>query len=464
MPSSHASPFAPMPRTAHTPTCTPPANIPCRRGGLEVLEQRWLLSAFNGTNLVCGCGACLGAAGMLPPERPPTEMPLREDADLGDDASGDGPSGPQAASQSLNVPVLNSLPGAADKLYLDFDGDAGGPWGQYNVPPTPAFNFEGDANSFTAAELAQIEYIWARAAEKFAPFNINVTTVDPGNLNNAETLRAVIGGNGSWYGSGVGGVAFLDSYTNGQPNTVWVFSQNYGFNFGAVAETIAHEAGHGYGLQHQSVWSGGVKTQEYNPGTSQKAPIMGSSGNSVRGLWWLGPSSSNSSPTAQDDLALLSRPVNTFGYRADDHGNTIGTATAMSGTSTNRTASGLIHITSDVDMFSFTLTGGGPINVRTQIASTSFGLVGMLDSTVELLNSAGQVVASAATSALGETLNFNATPGTYYVAVKSAGAYGDIGKYTVTMTANPDTTPPTVINSGLFVQTQLAVQFQFSED
>ena len=39
------------------------------------------------------------------------------------------------------------------------------------------------------AEISRITEIWARVAEDFAPFDINVTTVDPGSFNNREALR-----------------------------------------------------------------------------------------------------------------------------------------------------------------------------------------------------------------------------------------------------------------------------------
>ncbi len=51
------------------------------------------------------------------------------------------------------IPVLNSRPGAADKLYLDFDGDTTSTWGTYRPGTTPAYDQYGDATSFSDAEL-----------------------------------------------------------------------------------------------------------------------------------------------------------------------------------------------------------------------------------------------------------------------------------------------------------------------
>src|SRR3954453_21491618 len=95
---------------------------------------------------------------------------------------------------SLTVPGLNSRPGAFQSYYLDFDGSAPFAWsnstGNYTVrgpgstaanpSPVRAFSTDGDFNNFSAAELTTIKDIWKWVAEKYSPFSINVTTVDPG--------------------------------------------------------------------------------------------------------------------------------------------------------------------------------------------------------------------------------------------------------------------------------------------
>src|SRR5690349_2911564 len=71
---------------------------------------------------------------------------------------------------SLSVPALSSIPSAHAKLFLDFDGDPQRRWGSWAgfggdlVPPTPAFNTDGDPNNFSAKELDQIRQIWAIVA------------------------------------------------------------------------------------------------------------------------------------------------------------------------------------------------------------------------------------------------------------------------------------------------------------
>src|SRR5688500_6537945 len=86
----------------------------------------------------------------------------------------------QAAGGLSSIPALNSNLGAKATLYLDFDGDGAMSWGSYSVPQTPAYDRDGDGSTFSDAELDAIRQIWARVSEKFSPFSISVTTVNPG--------------------------------------------------------------------------------------------------------------------------------------------------------------------------------------------------------------------------------------------------------------------------------------------
>jgi hypothetical protein len=165
-----------------------------------------------------------------------------------------GASTPAAAGSPLSsVPVLNSDPGAPATLYLDFAGAAAQTWGSYNVPVTPAFDRDGDATTFSDAELDAIREIFARVSEAYSPFNLNVTTVDPGNLNDRQTLKVVVGGTGAWLGQSAGGVSYVGSFANSAPNLAFAFANLPGYSVNKyVADVIEHESGHGFGLQHQS--------------------------------------------------------------------------------------------------------------------------------------------------------------------------------------------------------------------
>jgi hypothetical protein len=354
------------------------------------------------------------------------------------------PGGTQPLS---SIPVLDSLPSAAAALYLDFNGHFDAVWGSDRNVSTPVFDRNGDATTFSGSELNAIQQIWRQVAEDFAPFNINVTTVEPASFANRQAMRAAIGGDGAWAGGSYGGVAYVDSFTNSLTNTVYVFPKNLANgNPRYVAEAVAHEAGHGFGLAHQSLFSAaGAKLDEYSPGSGDgRAPIMGDSYQATRGLWWKGPDSDNH---VQDDLAVIGRAANGFGFRADDHGNGLDQATPLivSGTGDGVTGVGVIHAIGDVDYFSFT-SGAGQISVSVAVPAG----INNLDARLELRNSAGELVSSAAPStAFGATINTTLVAGDYVAVVASQGSYGDVGQYTVSGTIVPfavqsDSIPPAI--------------------
>jgi hypothetical protein len=346
-----------------------------------------------------------------------------------------------ASSPLSSVPVLSSQPGASKLIYLDFDGDPGD-------HATPAYDQDGDPSTFSAGEFASIREIWARVAEKYALFNLNVTTANPGTLVPGQTLRVLIGGSGNWNGGG-GGVALVGAFFEENP-TVYVFPGRLANGDPRVtAEGAAHESGHGFGLDHQSAYSGTTRTAEYNLGDTLTAPIMGTSYYAARGLWWYGPSTSSNN--FQDDLAVIAGPIGGFGYRADDHGNSIGSADALSLSGTTLSASGVIETTADADSFSFS-TSGGAVSFTAAVGSYVLAQTGSsagatLDLKLELRDASGNLIASADTASLGETISANLAAGTYYLIVRSHGGYGDVGTYSITGTA-PQTGAGPVANLG----------------
>lgn len=324
---------------------------------------------------------------------------------------------------------LNSLPGAPATLYLDFDGEPARTWASYDVPETPAYDTDGDPASFSTREVGRIVDIWERVSEKFSPFNINVTTARPDSFGDREALQVVIGGDGAWIGSHVGGIAQRGSFYNRAANTVWVFEDNlWDGQPKYVAEAAAHEAGHAFGLAHQSSYdASGQLVDEYNRGDALRAPIAGSAYSSTRGLWWHG--TSRSATTIQDDLSILAGDRNDFGYRPNDHGGSTTAATWLTSAENSLTASGVIHHMTDEDWFGFN-TAAGTLHLTADVAEHG----PMLDLKLGLHDARGHLVASADTSDLGEMVTADVAEGTYYISVASHGEYGDIGQYTLSGT------------------------------
>jgi hypothetical protein len=366
---------------------------------------------------------------------------------------------------NLCVPVLNSKPGAPVTLYLDFDGDPGGYlFGVWTVTPTPAYDSVSpsdpgyDPTTFSATDLAYINEIWKRVSEKYSPFNVNITTVDPGTYPDRVAFKMVVGGNGIWNGGAWAGIARQGGfYDPNVPNnsTAFAFSEVVNGVPKWVAETIAHYSGQALGLYYQSVYNAqGTLVNTFNTGNNlgnaPTAPIMGDSTSGTRGLWWFGDSGHRTGFTTfdeQDDIIALTGTnidgvSNVLSFRTDDYGNTIQTASPLTGSGT-RTASGIIERPTDTDYFSFTTAGG---SVTLSVTGASVGQ--MLDPILTVYNASGVQVANADTSALNETLTTTLSAGTYYVSVKGHGYVSvfdttynvdggkliDLGQYTVTVT------------------------------
>src|SRR5579859_683351 len=213
------------------------------------------------------------------------------------------------------VPQLNSYPAGTCAIYLDFVGAPAQSWNTQSVPQTPAFDLDGDPTTFSPTEISAIQQIWAGVAEKYSPFDVNVTTVPPASLVHGRNMEIVIGGDSGWTGGVTGGVSIVGAYANGfADNVSFVFPVNLANNPGIIADAAAHEAGHEFGLYHQSVYdAAGNLVNRYNPGNSLVAPIMGLAYYSQRGLWWDGPNE-NGAADIQDDLAVIAASPH-VGYR-----------------------------------------------------------------------------------------------------------------------------------------------------
>jgi len=408
------------------------------RPAVWTLEDRMLLSSGPVPELVVDPAPIPFQTVQLSP------WPSDPSANLGTTFSLTGVSHPLSA-----VPALSSLPGAPASLYLNFVGDSTPLYGAYHNITTPAYDQDGDPTTFSDAELAAIQKTWSYVAEDYAPFNINVSTVLPSNMAHGATEKVDIGGDGAWTGGKSGGLCYVNDFTMASvPNIAFVFSKNLaGGNARYTGDAASHESGHGFGLNHESKYSGTTNIEEYSTGPGDgTAPLMGSSYAARRSLWWYGPSDV-SSTTYQDDMAVISGPTNGFGYRPHTP-STPAAATPLSVQNGNQlSASGLIITTSDVDYFSFT-AGPGSVSFTVSVPAD----VSNLAPKVALLDAGGAtVLAAAGPSAADFSASITATlpvAGSYRLMVASNGGCGNVGHYAISGSITATTSPGSGNGSG----------------
>jgi len=243
------------------------------------------------------------------------------------------------ASVPADVFALHSLPSSTKVVYLDFDGHLmqNEYWNStYKVGPFDnlAYDIDGSPSTFSDAERARIFEIWQRVADDYAPFDVDVTTHDPGvdgllrSSTNDTTFgtRTVITSS-DWFasannGTRIGGIALLNVFTSGTDHASFVFSSNLGSgNAKYVADAASHEAGHTFSLEHD-----GTSTAGYYSGHGSWGPIMGTPYSRAVTQWSNGqyPDANN---TTENDLADIGARG---GFRPDDHADNVADATVVS--------------------------------------------------------------------------------------------------------------------------------------
>ena len=340
---------------------------------------------------------------------------------------------------TAQVPLLNSQASAKATVYLDFDG-------QY-VSGT-SWNWIGDIDAQPAGlSPAAITEIFNRVAEDFRIFDLNITTdstvftaAPP-----AQRMRVIITTTSSWYGS-AGGVSFVESFTWGDDTPAWVFSQLLNNNIKYIAEACSHETGHTLGLQHQSLYDAYCrKTAEYWSGQGSGeigwAPIMGVGYYRNLTTWHNGKSSIGCN-YLQNDIERIAS-INGFGLRADDHGETIGQASALVLEGYNFSATGIINSGADKDVFSITLPTN--LNFRLLAFPENFGSANAgadVDIKISLLNSMADTINQYnPDDLLNAGIDTLLQAGTYYLVVEGVGNinvsdYGSLGHYLVSGSLN----------------------------
>lgn len=340
------------------------------------------------------------------------------------------------ARTTAQAPLFNSYPAATAILFLDFDGHlvSGTNW---NIDG-PVYCGPSNLNAAQATE------IFNRIAEDYRPFNLNVTT-DSSVYEAAPVdrrMRIVFTITSDWYGI-AGGVAYTNSFTWGNNTPCFVFTALHKYNVKNIAEAASHEAGHTLGLRHQAQYDSTCKkTSDYNSGTGKGAvgwaPIMGVGYYRNNTTWHNGPNPYGCT-NEQDDLAIITREKNGFGYRPDEDTVTdFATAPAINAAAYQLAGSGLISTNKDTDLFKVVVPGSGPFQLNVNpysIAANDEGSnldvqVALYDKNHDLINTYNPA------EQLHVAIDTTLTSGTYYIAVSGASSpfassYASLGTYTI---------------------------------
>ncbi len=367
---------------------------------------------------------------------------------------------------------LNSRPGSAKTIFLDFDGYtvSGTAWNAQTgiasrtVAP---YDYDGLAGRSATDEL-YIRAIWQAVAEDYAAFDVNVTTQQPSD----DTLFRSSAGDTTYgsiavitpdkwmptvCGSGCGGVAYVNVF--GQINDeyyapAWVFASSSS-SWTAVADTVSHEVGHNLGLDHDGL-SGlnGCPSASYfggnGSGNGSWGPIMGSPFGRQYTQWSKGEYTCANN--FQDDVAIIGSKTGS----APDESSSFGNAVAIP-TTELPTADQVVGSGGDLDYFWVAATGGYlKVTLTRTVNGTS------LYPRYAILNSVGtELAAGFLTSTSSGSLELTGlSPGTYFVSVTGSGLgtpltgfsnYGSLGYFNVAaQTFATPSTPgsPSLVASG----------------
>jgi hypothetical protein len=330
------------------------------------------------------------------------------------------------------VPAFSSRPNANHVLYLDFDGaiisDPDWAGGETIDAPRARLN------------SADIQRVWDKVADDYAAFNVDVTT-NASRYDNADVgkrMRCIITRNDR-AANGAGGIAYVDSFSEAgsfftSDIPCWVFIDN---SVDACAEALSHELGHTLGLDHDGLQRPGRNREYYSGqgrGATGWAPIMGVSYYRRLSQWSKGEY--KGANNEEDDIAMITRLKNGFGFAPDETGGGIGGAEPINATGLMVEQDGVILNDDDVDTYRLSITGG-----RVEVTAKPRSSEGNVDLQLELLNGAGTAIALANPSkSLSATVSTQELPaGTYYLRVRGVGkgdplkkgysAYGSIGAY-----------------------------------
>ena len=343
------------------------------------------------------------------------------------------------------------------------------------------YSSDSDPSTFSTAERDVIVRTWAEVAEDYAPFQVDVTTQDPGDakLRRSSTsdadygMRVLVTGaapSTTALCQACSGIAYVGVFD--EPTTVdrpfvhqpaWVFASTLQDNPHFLADAISHEVGHTFGLDHDGVAVPAQAIDDYYKTPGTWSPIMGAAYNPLSE--WSNGDYPNANNT-QDDLAFIA--AHGAPLASDDHGGSPWSATALAGGPASDTR-GSIRSRSDVDVFNVpACTSPVAVHVSPDAPGPD------LDVGVRVLHADGTtMLASAPAGRLDADVVVPAGTSATYVEVDGTGDagysdYGSLGRYTLALGACAGAPPTATVPSAPLdvgadpVEGQRAVELSWS--
>lgn len=322
-------------------------------------------------------------------------------------------------SYNAGIVSLQSYPGAAGVMLLDFAGGYTPTWGGITYDRPPVGN-------------ATIKDIWKRVAEDYMAFNINVTT----DIKVFEAAPAASRQRCCFTTTPVtaAGVAYFGSWNWGNDTVCW----SVYYVGKAAAEVASHEVGHTLNLAHQGQTGGVEYYGGHGSGETGWAPIMGVGYYQPVTTWAKGEHLNANQP--QDNLLYITTTNNNVGYRNDDTSATLAGSRHLDVNADNTaTAEGVIERTGDSDAFQFTTTGGAVSLTATPVAPGDWGNLATM---ATLADATDTVIATTnVQNSVSSTISTTLAAGTYTFRVTGAGKndpltsgfsnYASLGYYSI---------------------------------